>query len=114
MLFSGWCRVLELQQGSFDTVFHACFECSVIAVSLEIDSCMSGACPISLDGAMLFECICQVLSILLSLTAGSEVVDNKGKRNGSCFVEEKSWSMLGRAVAMLGKVLFELVVGKFA
>ena len=63
---------------------------------------------------MLFQCIHQVFSILLSLEAHTEVICNQSEADGSCFVEEKSWSVLGRVAAMLGKVLFELVVCQFA
>ena len=114
MLFPGWCGVLELQWGSFCMVFHACFECSVIAIPVQIHATVSGATPIGFDGVMLFECIHQVFCILLSLMAGSKIIHNKGERNGSCLVEEQAWIMLGRVVAMLGKVLFELVVCQFA
>ena len=63
---------------------------------------------------MLFECIHQVFSILLSLVACTEVVCNQTEADGSCLVEEKSWSVLGRVTAMFCKVLFELGVCKFA
>ena len=111
---SGRCRVLEPQQCSFDAVFHACFECSVVAVPVQVDATVSGACPISLDGAMLLECIDQMVSIRLSLAAGPKIVHNKGERNGSCLVEEQAWSVFGWEVAMLCKIVFELIVCQFA
>ena len=63
---------------------------------------------------MLFEGIHQVFCILLSLMAGSMIINNKGERNGSGFVEEQSWGMLGWETAMLCKIVFELVVCQFA
>ena len=55
-----------------------------------------------------------MFSILLSLMADTKVVDNQTEGDGSCFVEEQPWGMVGRVTAMFGKVLFELVVCKFA
>ena len=55
-----------------------------------------------------------MFSILLSLEADAKIVCNEGKADGSGFVEEQSRGMLGREMAMLCKVFFQLVVGQFA
>ena len=106
--------MLELQWSSFDTVLHTRFECSVVTVPVQVNATVSRACPISLDGVVLLERGNQVFSILLSLMADTKVVCNQTKADGSCLVEEQSWGVLGRVMAMLCKVLFELFVCQFA
>ena len=113
MLLPGWCRGLELQQCPFDAVLHACFECSVVMIPIQINTTMVGFTPISLDGATLLECIHQVVCILLSLVADPKIVHNKCERDWSCLVEEQAWSVLGGEATMLCKVVFELIVCKF-
>ena len=114
MLLPAWCRVLELQQSSFDMIFHAGFECSVVTVPVQVDATVSGACPICFDGAVLLECIHQVFCILLSLVAESKIINNWCERDGPCLMEVQSWCVFGWEAAMLCKVLFELVVCQFA
>ena len=55
MLRPGWCRVLELQQRLFDIVFHAGFKGSFAVVPFEVDSNISRARPVHLDGIVLLE-----------------------------------------------------------
>ena len=90
MLWSGWCTVLELQQGLFDTVFHACFECSVVAVPLEVNANTLRASPVSFDGMMVLEGSNQVFCILLALAADSKVVHHWGERDGPCLLWKNS------------------------
>jgi hypothetical protein len=44
----------------------------------------------------------------------SKVVNNKGELKCACVVGPKTWGVLGRAVAVLGKVFGQLFIGKFA
>ena len=85
--------MLELQWCPFDMVFHACFECSVVAVPFEVNSNASRASPVSFDWMVLLEGGNQMFCILFSLMTDPKVINNKGEGHRPCLVEEEPWSV---------------------
>ena len=95
-------------------VLHACLECTVGMVPLQVNATVSGSSPVGFDWVMLLQGCCEVFSIRTLFMADSEIIDNKCEGHGPCLVQEQSRDMLGRDVSTFCKVVFELGVGKLA